>query len=87
MMSARPVFFLPSRTTLIILIAGLLIFGWIRFSMPDGNPTIQIDSDRVKQDTSTIIDKAKQTVDDFKSQIDDNSVDSSQNGASEDSSQ
>ena len=61
---------------LVVLVAGLLIAGWIRFSMQDGNPTIQIDSDKVKQDTSTIIDKAKQTIDDAKSEVEKSSANS-----------
>ena len=38
----------------------LLLIGWLQFSTPDGDPTIRIDTDKVEQDTSAVVDKAKE---------------------------
>ncbi len=38
----------------------LLLIGWLQFSNPDGDPTIRIDTDKVEQDTSAVVDKAKE---------------------------
>ncbi len=45
----------------ILLILGLV--GWLRFSLPDGNPTIRVDTQKVKQDTSELMENSKQAVD------------------------
>ncbi len=46
---------------LLLLILGLV--GWIQFSSPDGNPTIRVDTGKVKEDTAVIVEKSKQAVD------------------------
>ncbi|WP_283434617.1 hypothetical protein [Neorhodopirellula lusitana] len=45
----------------ILVILGLV--GWLRFSSPDGNPTIRVDTQKVKQDTSELMENSKQAVD------------------------
>ncbi|WP_404305396.1 hypothetical protein [Neorhodopirellula lusitana] len=49
------------RTLIIagVIIVVLVLVGWLRFSSPEGDPTIRVDTDRVKQDTSNIVEKAK----------------------------
>ncbi|MCA9136955.1 MAG: hypothetical protein KDB00_09350 [Planctomycetales bacterium] len=44
----------------VLLILGLI--GWIQFSSPGGDPTIRVDSQKVKQDTSVLVEKSKQAV-------------------------
>lgn len=44
----------------VVIIAVLAFVGWIKFSSPDGDPTLRIDTNKVKQDTSAIVDKSKE---------------------------
>ncbi len=47
----------------VVLLAFVLgLIGWLRFSSPDGNPTIQVDTDKVKHDTEQIVEKSKQAI-------------------------
>ena len=60
-----------------ILIIGLLLFafgwfGWLQFSSSDGDPTIRVDSEKVKQDTAVIIEKSKDAFNGAANEIDDN---------------
>jgi hypothetical protein len=52
----------------VVLILGLV--GWLRFSSPDGDPTIRVDTEKVKQDTSEIVEKSKQVIDGAAENID-----------------
>jgi hypothetical protein len=45
----------------LLLICGLV--GWVQYSSSDGNPTIHVDTEKVKQDTASIIEKSKQAID------------------------
>ncbi|XZE52514.1 hypothetical protein SH139x_004213 [Planctomycetaceae bacterium SH139] len=58
------------RTFLVIvlIIVLLAIVGWIRFGKQDGNPTLEIDSDKVKQDTTMIWDEGRQAFDSISSE-------------------
>ena len=51
--------------TLILLLIVLAVFGWISFSSPDGNPTLRVNTERVKEDTSRIIDRSRDAIDDL----------------------
>lgn len=42
-----------------LVIVALLFFGWLQFRTPDGKPTIQVDTDKIKADTATVVEKAK----------------------------
>ena len=53
-----------------LIVVVLLFVGWIRFSSPDGNPTIQIDTEKVKQDTSALVEKAKDAADEVDRRVD-----------------
>ncbi|MCO8123200.1 hypothetical protein NHH03_15740 [Stieleria sp. TO1_6] len=44
----------------IVLVLGLV--GWLRFSSPDGDPTIRIDTDKVNDDTTAIVERSKEAV-------------------------
>lgn len=47
----------------IVVIALVLVFvGWLKFSSPDGNPTLQVDTDKVKHDTQHIVEGTKDVV-------------------------
>lgn len=52
----------------VLLVLGLV--GWIQFSSPNGDPTVRVDSDKVRRDTSMIVEKSKQAVDSAAEQID-----------------
>ena len=53
---------------LLLLILGFV--GWVQFSSPDGDPTIRVDKEKIKQDTSEIVEKTKQAVDSAAGKID-----------------
>ncbi len=61
---------------IVALVLVMLVIGWLRFSSPEGNPTIQIDGDKVKQDTSSLVDSTKSAVNQAADSID-NSIDDS----------
>ncbi len=42
----------------ILIVLGLV--GWLRFGSPDGDPAISVDSQKVRQDTSAIVEKTKE---------------------------
>ncbi len=46
-----------------IVILILVAVGWLRFFSPDGNPTVQIDTDRVQQDTAEFVEESKRAMD------------------------
>lgn len=52
----------------IVFILGLV--GWVQFSSPDGDPTIRVDTDKMKQDTSAIVEKTKEVARDAANSID-----------------
>lgn len=51
-----------------VLILGLA--GWLQFGSPDNDPNIRIDTDKIKQDTSVIVDKAKDAADEIDRRVD-----------------
>lgn len=65
-----------------IVVLVLALVGWIQFSSPDGNPTIQIDTEKVKEDTSTLVEKAKGAAEEVDRRVDVN-VDTSPKPAAE----
>jgi hypothetical protein len=52
----------------IVLVLGLV--GWLQFSSPNGEPTIRVDTDKIKQDTSQIVEKAKDVVEETAENLD-----------------
>ncbi len=53
-----------------ILLLVLAWVGWVQFSSPDGDPTIRVDADKVRQDTSVIVEKSKQVLDETAEKVD-----------------
>ncbi len=47
----------------VVLLFILVLVGWLRLSSQDGNPSIQLETDKVKEDTATIVEKSKQAID------------------------
>ena len=45
-----------------ILILFLVAVGWLRFFSPDGNPSVQVDTDKVKEDTSAFVEESKRVI-------------------------
>lgn len=60
------------RTILIIILVAVVLglVGWLSFSNPDGNPTLRVNTDKIKQDTSTVIEKTKDLANDSIDQVD-----------------
>jgi hypothetical protein len=54
----------------IVLVLGLV--GWLKFSSPDGDPILRVDTDKIKQDTSELVEKAKDVVDGTAENVDAN---------------
>jgi len=46
----------------IVLVVVFSVVGWLQFSSPNGDPTIRVDTGKIEQDTSAIVDKAKEAV-------------------------
>jgi len=55
---------------IVAVIVLLTLVGWLRFSSPGGNPTIQVDVEKVEQDTTKIIEKSKAAVNKAAEEID-----------------
>jgi len=47
---------------IIFLVLILAAVGWLRFSSPNGNPSVEIDAAKVRQDTSEVIESSKRAV-------------------------
>jgi hypothetical protein len=48
----------------IIAIVLLLVFaGWLTFSAPFGNPTVQFDTEKAQQDTKRVVDQTRDAID------------------------
>ncbi|MEZ6137675.1 MAG: hypothetical protein R3C53_22540 [Pirellulaceae bacterium] len=52
----------------ILLILGFV--GWLQFSSSDGDPTIRVDTDKIQQDTSEVVDKTKEAFEGMAEQVD-----------------
>lgn len=55
---------------IVVIVLVLLLIGWLRFSTPDGDPTIQMDTDKMKQDTSAIVDETKDAAEEISESVD-----------------
>lgn len=54
----------------IVVVAVMVFVGWIKFSSPDGDPTLRVDTNKMKQDTSAIVDKSKELTHQAVDQVD-----------------
>jgi len=52
------------RAIIVILFVVLILaaVGWLRFSSPNGNPSMEIDTAKVRQDTSDVVEGSKRAV-------------------------
>lgn len=52
------------RAVVITLIVVVVLFflGWLRFSNPGGNPTLQVDTAEIKEDTGEMVERGKAAV-------------------------
>ncbi|WP_182868177.1 hypothetical protein [Stieleria mannarensis] len=57
---------------IVVLLLVLAWVGWVQFSSPDGDPTLRVDSDKVRQDTAEIVEKSKHVVERAAEEIDEN---------------
>lgn len=50
----------------VIIVAILLLFlvavGWLRFFSSDGDPGVQVDTEKIKEDTSAFVDESKRVI-------------------------
>jgi hypothetical protein len=44
---------------LLLIVLGLTAIGWLTFNMNDRNPSVEIDTDKVRSDTESILDEGK----------------------------
>ncbi|HBJ35708.1 MAG TPA: hypothetical protein DDZ51_13375 [Planctomycetaceae bacterium] len=60
------------RAVLIIafLVLILVAIGWLRFFSPDGDPTVQVDTEKVQEDTSAFVEQSKRVAGDAAEAID-----------------
>jgi hypothetical protein len=54
---------LKAFLAIVVLVLVFILVGWLRVGMPEGDPTIRVDKDKVKQDTERIVESAKQAID------------------------
>jgi len=45
-----------------ILILFLVAVGWLRFFSSDGDPGVQVDTDKIKEDTSAFVEESKRVI-------------------------
>ena len=55
---------------IVVLFVVLALVGWIRFGSASGDPTITIDSEKVKSDTAEVVEKTKQAFDNVANEVD-----------------
>jgi hypothetical protein len=50
----------------IVIVAFLILLmvaiGWLRFYSPDGNPAVEVDTDKMKEDTSAFVEESKKAM-------------------------
>ncbi len=52
-----------------LLIAGMAVIGWIRFSSPAGNPTLEVDKAKITDDTREVVDTVRNAAERVESQL------------------
>lgn len=53
-----------------LLVAAMVLIGWIRFSSPAGNPTIEVDKAKIQGDTQDMVDSVKHAAERVDEQVD-----------------
>lgn len=46
----------------VVLVLILVAVGWVRFFSPDDDPTMQVDTEKVQEDTSAFVEESKRIV-------------------------
>lgn len=46
----------------VVVVLVLVLLGWLRFSTPSGNPTLQIDTAEIKEDTGEMVEQGKSAI-------------------------
>lgn len=46
----------------VVLVVVFALIGWLRFGTTNDNPAVEIDTDKVRDDTSAVIEKSKQAI-------------------------
>ncbi len=47
---------------IVAIVLLLMLFGWLRYGTPDGRPSIQVDTDKVQQDTNEIANQTERVI-------------------------
>ncbi len=55
---------------IVVVVFVLALIGWIQFGSSDGDPSIRVDSEKVKRDTSSVVEQSKVIIDDAAQKID-----------------
>ncbi|MFG0263184.1 MAG: hypothetical protein ACF788_12400 [Novipirellula sp. JB048] len=55
---------------IVVLVLVFVLIGWIRFGSLDGDPAVRVDTEKVKQDTSEMVETSKRAVDGAARKID-----------------
>ena len=53
-----------------VIVLLLSIVGWLKFSSPDGNPTIRVDRNKIEHDTAVMVDESKEALDQAAQKVD-----------------
>lgn len=56
---------------IVIIVLLLVILGWLRFSSPDGNPTLQVDTEQMQQHADQVVDSTQQAADEASREVED----------------
>jgi hypothetical protein len=54
----------------IVIAIVLVLVGWLQFGIFDGDPTIRMNTDKVKQDTSAIVDETRNAAEEIDRRVD-----------------
>lgn len=55
---------------LIAIVVILAIVGWLKFGSPNGDPTVQVDTDKVQKDTSAMVESVKDAANEIDKRVD-----------------
>ncbi|MDM4019359.1 hypothetical protein [Roseiconus lacunae] len=54
----------------VLVVAALFLIGWLRYDDTNGDPTVRVDSESVRQDTSQMVEATKRAADEIDRRID-----------------
>lgn len=53
----------------VVVVIVLALLGWLRFGTPDGNPTLQIDTEEIREDSGEIVEQGKAAVENIHAEV------------------